>query len=267
VEFRNCTGLIYNFNAPSIPTDVAGCQGKISTSCCNNWIVVMQRVDGTLDFNKKWDEYKNGFGDPKGNFYMGNEDFHCLTKEGKYRIRFEGKLAVSGQWFVGTYPLVAIASEEEGYRLSIMDDEGTPGHMAIEDNMQFTTIDRDNDLSDVNCAKINGGGWWFKACYDVCLTCEYKTHFEIKDLGANSHLSAMRVSILRSASADDESDTYGAGPTVDIVEEGPPDEEPVSSDDTPDDSQPTRYQPRPDTPQHPSGPVVPVVPPKYPKSP
>jgi len=44
--------------------------------------------------------------------------------------------------------------------------------------MDFTTIDEDNDESDAsNCAAENGGGgWWYNSCFWACLTCdEYNT--------------------------------------------------------------------------------------------
>ena len=31
----------------------------------------------------------------------------------------------------------------------------------------FTTTDRDNDRSDMNCADGNNGGWWYDGCQAV----------------------------------------------------------------------------------------------------
>jgi len=42
-------------------------------------------------FNRSWDEFKVGFNDIKGNYWLGNELLHQLTKNGLYKLRFELK--------------------------------------------------------------------------------------------------------------------------------------------------------------------------------
>src|SRR6218665_1531393 len=46
----------------------------------NNWTILMHRFDGSLNFNRSWVEYRNGFGDiGSGEFWLGNEKIHRLT--------------------------------------------------------------------------------------------------------------------------------------------------------------------------------------------
>ena len=48
--------------------------------CINNWIILMQRFDGSVDFSQNWITYKNGFGDIRGtDIWIGNEKMHLIT--------------------------------------------------------------------------------------------------------------------------------------------------------------------------------------------
>ncbi len=56
------------------------------------WIVILQRFDGSLDFNQTWINYRNGFGNTGlGELWLGNEKIYLLTnKTGLiYRLRLE----------------------------------------------------------------------------------------------------------------------------------------------------------------------------------
>jgi hypothetical protein len=212
-EFKNCSHKPHNYESPLVPHEVQSCQGKVATTCINDWLVVSQRYDDKENFNRNWHDYKHGFGKPKGNFYIGNENLHCLTQDGHYKLRYEIKTCSTKKWFSGTYGRIVVASEEENYRLTIQDKTGgTDADVDYHEEMEFSTHDRDNDKSVyTNCAKINGGGWWYNACYQILLTGDYKKHFEIKSLGADSHLCAMRILIQRAPAEDEHEDTYGAG--------------------------------------------------------
>lgn len=66
--------------------------GSIPLLSVNNWIVMMQRFNGSLDFYRVWLAYKNGFGDiEQGEFWLGNEKVYRLTNSKRlvYRLRVE----------------------------------------------------------------------------------------------------------------------------------------------------------------------------------
>jgi len=50
------------------------------------WTVIQRREDGTVDFYRNWEEYKNGFGNQNGEFWLGNEQIYQITNQGKYFI-------------------------------------------------------------------------------------------------------------------------------------------------------------------------------------
>ena len=61
------------------------------------WTVLQRRLDGSADFDRGWESYKNGFGDLNGEFWLGNDNLHRLTAVGDVTMRvdledFEGDI-------------------------------------------------------------------------------------------------------------------------------------------------------------------------------
>ncbi|RLV62362.1 hypothetical protein DV515_00019394, partial [Chloebia gouldiae] len=53
------------------------------------WTVIQRRQDGSVDFNRTWNEYKEGFGDLNGEFWLGNDNIHRMTSQGEYSLRID----------------------------------------------------------------------------------------------------------------------------------------------------------------------------------
>lgn len=74
------------------------------------------------------------------------------------------------------YDTFHINPESDGYKLSL--GPKVYGDLVeyfgdYHNDLKFSTYDSDNDKDDnVNCAQVNNGGWWFKNCFFVCLTCK-----------------------------------------------------------------------------------------------
>uniref|UniRef100_A0A8C6M8A9 Fibrinogen C-terminal domain-containing protein n=1 Tax=Nothobranchius furzeri TaxID=105023 RepID=A0A8C6M8A9_NOTFU len=53
------------------------------------WTVIQNRQDGLVDFNRTWQEYREGFGNPQGEHWLGNAALHALTSAGQHQLRIE----------------------------------------------------------------------------------------------------------------------------------------------------------------------------------
>ncbi|MCL4171354.1 UNVERIFIED_CONTAM: hypothetical protein GTU68_057923, partial [Idotea baltica] len=82
------------------------------------WIVVQRRLDGTQPFDKTWLEYKNGFGDLNGEFWLGNENLHQLTSAGSMKIRFD-LWDKDDNHAYAEYSHFSVNGESDKYRLTI----------------------------------------------------------------------------------------------------------------------------------------------------
>ena len=127
------------------------------------WIIIQRRSTGNVDFNRKWYDYKNGFGSFYDDFWLGNEKIHTITENGTYEL--EINLRYKDKTGYAHYADFSVGDEDTNYTLSIGSFYGSAGDsMSYHNGRQFSTIDRDNDASNANCARDHGGGWWFGGC-------------------------------------------------------------------------------------------------------
>ncbi|XP_029717517.2 fibrinogen-like protein A [Aedes albopictus] len=139
------------------------------------WIVVQHRFDGSVDFYRNWTEYKNGFGSLDGEFWIGLEKLHRLTKGGDQQLLVELK-EFNGNHVFARYDEFEIGTESEKYALKKLGSySGTAGDsLHFHQGKKFSTKDNDNDLSPSNCAEIYTGAWWYNACLHSNLNGLYK---------------------------------------------------------------------------------------------
>ena len=114
------------------------------------------------------DEYKHGFGDTDGNYWIGNNVLTWLTGKGKYKLKFDLQSRSTSKWYYAEFSTFRVLSEADNYKLQRAGYSGNAGQDAFSqyhNGQQFTTVDRDNDLwSSRNCAAARGGGFWWWYC-------------------------------------------------------------------------------------------------------
>ncbi|EDW53778.1 GM19278, partial [Drosophila sechellia] len=135
-------------------------------------VKVIQRRDDFKDsrenFNRDWADYKNGFGEPSKDFWLGNENIYMLTNNEEYSLRVELE-DFEGNKRYAQYSHFKIHSEADYYKLEIDGYEGNAGDSLNDpwygsNNSPFSTYNKDNDRSSLNCASMLKGGWWWKSC-------------------------------------------------------------------------------------------------------
>nr|XP_022299380.1 ficolin-2-like [Crassostrea virginica] len=131
------------------------------------WTVIQRRFDGSTNFqNKSWQNYAQGFGNPKHEYWIGNDAIHDLTKRGKARLRIDLKKFIREKGNV-TYSTFKVGNKSEKYKLTVGGFKGSKGmkdSFSYHNGMMFSTKDNDNDKSSANCAALYGNGWWFNSC-------------------------------------------------------------------------------------------------------
>lgn len=131
------------------------------------WTVIQNRFDGSLNFYRGWNEYENGFGSLRGEFWLGLKKIHEFTYARQHELHivmedFDGKTVVA------KYSYLLVGGPEEKYALNSLGTySGDAGDsLSIAVKQKFSTIDSDNDSYEGNCAKTFMGAWWHKACHE-----------------------------------------------------------------------------------------------------
>ncbi|KAI1883684.1 hypothetical protein AGOR_G00234090 [Albula goreensis] len=159
------------------------------------WTMIQNRQDGSVDFGRRWDSYRAGFGNiasdtgkgfchTPGEYWLGNDRISQLTKMGPTEVIIE-MTDWSGAKVQAMYQQFTVQGESTGYVLSVGRYSGTAGDtllqganelvgenrtMTIHNGMMFSTYDRDNDKwipgdSSKQCSREDGGGWWYNRCH------------------------------------------------------------------------------------------------------
>ncbi|XP_033627325.1 fibroleukin-like [Asterias rubens] len=118
------------------------------------WIVIQRRQDGSVDFYRDWADYRDGFGNLSGEFWLGNDNLRNLTEYGgTWQIRVDmTDWNFNDAWF--EYGEFRVTGDQYQLNVGSYNNESTTGNVLEQtydggryshNGMLFTTKDNDND--------------------------------------------------------------------------------------------------------------------------
>ncbi|CAG2223136.1 unnamed protein product [Mytilus edulis] len=149
----------------------------------SGWTVIQRRTNGVTDFKLEWNDYKLGFGSLTaehwlGNHYLFNININKSTRNFRtetvkstkmtslrnYKLRVELE-AFDGKLKYAEYGKFSVGDKGSNFKLTIDDYTGNLGDaMYYNNNMMFSTSDKDNDQRDTTC--VSGGAWQGGCCFN-----------------------------------------------------------------------------------------------------
>ncbi|XP_065893827.1 fibroleukin-like [Dysidea avara] len=115
---KTVTSRVYNI------TNFCGDRELVAEAFCDattdggGWIVIQRRIDGSVDFNRPWVDYEDGFGSLTGEFRYGVRTIHCLTSLGLWELRIDFTFT-DGIKSYASYKTFAVESANTKYRLKV----------------------------------------------------------------------------------------------------------------------------------------------------
>lgn len=140
------------------------------------WTLIQRRdkFDVQENFYRPWLDYVNGFGNLQREFWLGLDNIHALTDQThNFEARFDlGDFEGSTRW--AKYDSIYVGDANSSYTLTLGAYTGDAGNaMDHHTGRKFSTLDKDNDDYDTNCATIFKGAWWYGLCHNSNLNGEY----------------------------------------------------------------------------------------------
>ncbi|NXJ33570.1 FBCDB protein, partial [Ciconia maguari] len=139
------------------------------------WTVFQRREDGSVNFFRGWEAYRDGFGKLTGEHWLGAlrlgvcrvGDPECPVHHRRSPVGVPRGAPPQG----GRQPEGRVRGRKgPSWLLS----PPTAGDSFLKHNgMKFTTKDLDNDHSENNCAAFYHGAWWYRNCHTSNLNGQY----------------------------------------------------------------------------------------------
>lgn len=156
------SSAIHQIRAPGIASFNVRCESRIVGP---GWTVIQRRINGSENFFRNWTEYREGFGDLNGEFFIGLEKLYRMTLTQSYELYVQLE-TFNASTLYARYSDFSIDSESDSYALLLQGKyTGTAGDgLFYAKNRKFSTYDADNDRSSGHCAVQKRGAWWYDKC-------------------------------------------------------------------------------------------------------
>ncbi|XP_017105352.2 fibrinogen C domain-containing protein 1-like [Drosophila bipectinata] len=129
-------------------------------------MVIQRRVDGSVDFTRSWNEYRDGLGNLTGELSIGLDKLHFITNSRQHELLIRLGIVNGSTDFV-KYDDFMVCIKDTAYLLeSIGNHTGSAGDSLnkYHTNMIFLTFHGDTHLHKYNYAEKFGGGWRLPNC-------------------------------------------------------------------------------------------------------
>ena len=100
------------------------------TTESGGWTVFQRRMDGSVDFYLGWEDYRVGFGNLNGEFWLGNDNLHRLTANSDLMLRVD-LVDYDGVRKYAEYTTFSVADADDNYRLTIDGYNGITGDSMV----------------------------------------------------------------------------------------------------------------------------------------
>ncbi|XP_046368773.2 angiopoietin-4-like [Haliotis rufescens] len=126
-----------------------------------------------INFNRKWRDYREGFGEVTRDHWLGLEKIKAISDRVICQLIVHLTYPCCPKWRQINFKNFKLTDETDGYRMTFSEYNAstTSPKNKLNDTMtelkgaKFSTYDRDNDDNPTgSCPQIHGSGWWFKDC-------------------------------------------------------------------------------------------------------
>ena len=128
-------------------------------------VLIQHNVNASCGFRKSWNEFRDGFSNSDGTFWLGNDNIHRMTSNATCQLYLRISMEKNVVQY-GLYSTFSVGENSTGYKISIQ-AQGSSGNLTYDalpnrNGQRFSTYDNDEDGDQGNnCASVFQGGWWF----------------------------------------------------------------------------------------------------------
>ena len=100
------------------------------TTESGGWTVFQRRMDGSVFFYLGWEDYRVGFGNLNGEFWLGNDNLHRLTANSDLMLWVD-LVDYDGVRKYAEYTTFSVADVNDNYRMTIYGYNGNAGDSMV----------------------------------------------------------------------------------------------------------------------------------------